>query len=580
MTDFLFSFQQDQEELLADALAGYRCAKDWPLHVYSGEWGALAVSGQGYPGFDLLNTERYLFLILGGPLPRYDDSVARGDLRDDGTTWIAERWKVSGTLRWDRDLVGYFLAFCVDKKERSAQLVTDINAFVPAYVSANQPCVVGSHADAVALAAGCADGIDPVSVADFLTYGTVTYPRTMYKGVQHLAPASVTHFSPDGKGMTRAYWKPLEGKGFANMHEAALRLRTLVSDNVRRICAGQASVGLLMSGGEDSRVVAGLIPQTTRVHAVTFTDAYNREARIAERVCRKLRIPWESALRAPTHYLDHAVDSIRLTESHNYFCHAHLNGFTDRFPAGCRVLGGFFADGLFKGYRIKTTYVAGLQWAIIADAWQHGAKVQLGLYSDEVHGRRQRQRDSIRTMRPISWAEWCAVHPACMSPGCTNLLANRRLIANYEPFADSLVVKLGAMIPQTWKLNRRLFHRAMRPVLTKTWGIAHGRGWFPAFGPLANVALRHVEKARRRMVRILQGRPIPANDGPWPVWREVVSHPAFAEISPPVEACLPETLSPSEREMLGALLRSCDGKEWPKMRLRALQVKLWLAGRP
>lgn len=62
-----------------------------------------------------------------------------------------------------------------------------------------------------------------------------------------------------------------------------------------------------------------------------------------------------------------------------------------------------------------------------------------------------------------------------------NIYVNRRLFRSYEPFLGNGVVRISSAVPVGWKLNRKLFNRAMRPFLKQSRFIVHGDGWFPYY---------------------------------------------------------------------------------------------------
>jgi len=576
MLDFLFSFTQKKGHAFAAALSRFR--PDQPICRYEGEWGALVTLGEPYPGFATVDTERYLITVLGGPLPREDETAPRENSADDGVRWILERWKLRGGIRWDEDLVGHFLVLCIDKKEKTAEIATDINAFVSAYRSEEMPLVMGSHADAVAWATNSPHEIDLLSIADFLTFAAVTYPFTMYKKIRHLPPASVIRFTPGAPPTSEAYWEPSETVGFNDIREAAQQLRQVITANVQRMCEGHQVVGLLMSGGEDSRVVASLIPKTTRGMAITMTDSLNREARIAHALCSALGLQWESVTRSPTHYLDHARSSIGLTESHNFFLHAHVNGLVDRLVAGRPVLGGLMSDAFCKASHLPCKTFWGFKYAARLQDWKYAARRFNCPFAEQLEQRRLRHNEYLEKMRPLSWAEWHSLYPANMNNNVTNLFINRRMFPAYEPFADALVVKMSAVVPQEWKINRRLFHRAMRPLLRKTWWIRRGNGTYPALGTSANTVFfklhRVINNARVKLAKYRKST-MP-NDGPWTNYTDLARHPKFAEIRPADGEILAAALPDAERDALQSLLASCDAKGSTPLKFRALQVRLWL----
>lgn len=582
MIDFLFTFRDTAKGAFIRALQESRPDTDLSIQTFSGDWGTLTVYGRAYPGFEPVETDRFVVVVLGGPLPRNDLRVADGTKPDDGTRWILAHWKKHKDIQWDDDLVGHFLVLCIDKLNNTAEIVTDINSFVPCYIgnppSANQHgTVVGSHADAVALACGCGQDLDPVSIVDFLAYKTVTYPYTMYHGVRQLAPASVIRLGGDSRTVN-TYWAPGEIEYQGSISDAACELRDIITKNVARMCAGQKDVGLLMSAGEDSRAVASLIPKDTKAHAVTFTDSYNREARIARRVCERLGVNWTSALRSGTHYLDYAPQSIKLSESHNLFFHAHVNGFVHTLPPGSRVLGGLFADALFKGSRIQGFWKAGVCFSICKDAWRYAGDHLCGAdssYIGVVETRRSERNTVLRKLCPGSWAEWHSLTPATMNTSFTNLIVNRRLFNSYEPFIDSRVFRLSASLPQSWKVNRRLFHLAMRPAFKRTWSIPHGKRIYPYFGLWVNAPRLIANAIKYRLAaKVIKRR---VNNGPWPIWEDVVSEIKYKDLMKNAKPRAKRVVRGMPSDQLGTLLDMCaNGDAVAKLTL--LQVYMWLQG--
>jgi hypothetical protein len=77
------------------------------------------------------------------------------------------------------------------------------------------------------------------------------------------------------------------------------------------------------------------------------------------------------------------------------------------------------------------------------------------------------------------------------------------------------VLEIAAAVPQWWKRERLLFHRAMRPFLARSWNVAHGRSKYPYFGPIANIPLG----AGVKWVRWVRDRAAGESgrtQGPWP----------------------------------------------------------------
>lgn len=579
MLDFLLSTDPSMASWLEASLRSVAVDPDRLLRCYSGPWGCLGVAGQAYPGFDVVENDRYIIVVLGGPLPRYDNSVADGSKPDDGTRWILHEWKVLGRLRWDEDLVGHFAVLCVDKTQNRVEAVTDINSFVPLYstspVGRTEVILLGSHVDALALASRRVDDIDQVSVADFLCYTTVTYPYTLYSEIFQIAPASIHHACTPAV-QSQPYWEPIEAPPPGCFTECASLLRETIINNIQRICLHQPSIGLLMSAGEDSRVVATVARQKTQVKAFTFLDSYNREGRIAERIATQLGLDWRLIQRQPTHYLDHMQGSVRLSEWHRLFVHNHSVGFMDDWPFGLRVLGGHLADTFTKGNYVPRLSLArvtlGIRHPSPRDIWTQRASPP-----DDVLQRRLAHTANLARMRPSSAVEWCRLWPSSQLISIGHFVANRRQCCIYEPFIDSAIVKLSALTPQEWKVNRKLFRAAMRPLLEPTRNVPHPSGMYPYRGLLVNafpqIITRSWAKVRPKVYRLAGRRPI--NDGPWPDWDRLTTSPSFERMVQLVLHSSRGDISDAIWSELGRHVLNGSTLE----RLVSLQVLAWSAWR-
>jgi len=543
MIDFLFSFDTSMKQNFLSSLGKYRQELNGTQKIFLGNWGTLVTIGRAYPGFCPVETDKHIVVVLGGPLPRKDFTVANGEIEDDGTKWIIDHWKIKKDLIWDEDLVGHFLVVCIDKEMKCIEVVTDINSFVPVYEFKSKEqrikynITLGSHADALALATGQEKNIDPISIADFLTYNTVTFPYTLYCNIKELLPGSIISYNSSGQNFVDQYWVPKEKTCTMTFQQAAKELREIIKSNIERICAGQKRVGILMSGGEDSRAVATLIPKSVSTQAITFVDSINREAKIAEKVCKKLGIQWKPVIRTPTHYLDNAKSSLRLSESHNFFLHAHANGFVKYLPSEVRTLGALASDSFFKGHRIQGLKKWGITLKINTEKWQFVNQESINYFSSDLRKslleRRLQRNTKLKLVRPNSWAEWHSLHPATMCTDFTYLIINRRIFSSYEPFCDAKVFKLSNEVPQSWKINRRLFHAAMKPIFKKTWFIPHGNGFFPYFGIKVNTPLLVYRAIKTKISKHLYQLGIlsrPKNEGPWPEWADVVASLDFKKL--------------------------------------------------
>lgn len=532
MSDFLFSSMRREPDDLSQGIRQIYRRTAPEVWEYHGPWGTLAVSRGHYHGFDPVETETHICVVIGGPVLCFrDNAFFSGGERDAGTQAVLARM-LSGEMAWEHDVSGPFVVLLVDKVRAAVTCVTDLMMFIPVYEHhKNGGLVLGTHVDAVAAVCGKANAYDEASLVDFILHDVVTYPYTAYDDVRQLVPAAEHTYAGMGEGGVhkrepKVYWEPVERTAFANIDEAADALRSGLQDYVTRITAGVDHVAQFISGGEDSRALAGLLPANLKRDAYIFLDSMNREGRVAELVAAAYGARFYPRYRSPTHYLEILEEASSLVGLGHQYLHAHSLGFhseckLDEYPA---VFGGYLSDSLLKAaYARKPRGYGRLPFlpeiALSGESRSRPVKGS-GFRPDllrQVEARRLAHLERVRTVRPRSAHEWFVLWPMTMRTSMPNFYSTRRLFASYEPFLSHPVVKASASVPTRWKLNRRLFLRMARPWLEPARSVQHGDGRFPHLSWLANAPLQATVWAWRQGQRkILRNR---ANEGPWHDWK-------------------------------------------------------------
>lgn len=535
MSDFVYSSARRQPGELSAAMRAIHGDSPPPAAEFHGAWGSLAVSRNTYRNFQVVEDESTVFCVIGGPVLLCDDnSFLGGDDPTRGTALIRERF-MTGRLRYAEDLSGPFIIVCVDKAASTLTMVTDIMMFLPVYRhDAAGSVLLASHVDALAVASGQAGAYDGASLVDFVLHDVVTYPYTAYAAIRQCQPAAVLRLEVRGGEVARSeireYWRPDEVTSFGSLDEAAEALRGCVCDYVGRVTAGLDHVAQFLSGGEDSRALAGLLPARLRRDGFVFVETRNREARISEQVARAYGVNLHVHLRAVSHYADVLPAASRLTGLGHQYCHAHAMGIHAQcglsdYPA---VFGGFLSDSFLKGYYTrKIRRISRMHFLpqFFIKGETRTRDVANPAFAPEltriVTERRRAHFARVQAMRRVSAHEWFTLWPATMRATVPNIYVNRRLFRSYEPFLGSGVVRLSAGVPIEWKLNRRLFVRAMQPFLRQSRFIVHGDGWFPYYPWWVNTIPRQLISWSRKIGR-KTGR-IKGNQGAWTDWKKLVN---------------------------------------------------------
>jgi asparagine synthetase B (glutamine-hydrolysing) len=504
--------------------------KDAPnVTEYHGNWGSLGVSCNMHQGFSPVETDKYICLLIGGPIFTFTDNgfLVNND-STYGTRKILHKWINNDDIRWDEDLSGPFIAVLINKETSQIEIVTDLMSFIPVFsTTIADQLVVGTHVDIVASGAECKDEKDSVSIADFVLHGYVTYPYTFYKSIHQLSPASVHKWNLRSNTTyeKKYYWRPTEYNPYKSINHAASDLRNGLYDYVNAVTTSMNHVALFLSGGEDSRVVLSLLPKKCKKDAFIFLDKMNREGQIAKKVAEVFEANFIMASRTSTRYLDVLPECSDLVGSGSQYTHVHTFGFHENCGLNQyrAVFGGFSADALLKGSHVKKLKGSGLVPfvpKIKQPRFSHASLLNVGFLSKSIvqslEQRSKKHREWICKIRPNSADEWFELWPSSMNFNIPNLHGNRRLFCSYEPFMSNKVVKIAAAVPQSWKLNRRLFYSMAKPLLKPARHIAHSDGWLPYYPWYMNFFIHGLTWSWRKILKktgLQKGY-----QGPWRDW--------------------------------------------------------------
>ena len=177
-------------------------------------------------------------------------------------------------------LKGMF-AFCIAERETGRVILgRDRLGIKPLYLSESAGALRFASTVPALLAGGGTDtSIDTAALHHYLMFHSVVpAPRTIFKGVSKLPPATLLVIEPDGSRRELKYWSPsfsrnpaYEGMSAHDWEYAVLEaLRTAVE---RRMVA-DVPVGVLLSGGVDSSIIVGLLVEMGQPDLQTFSIGF------------------------------------------------------------------------------------------------------------------------------------------------------------------------------------------------------------------------------------------------------------------------------------------------------------------
>lgn len=222
---------------------------------------------------------------------------ARGHrFRSTGDTEVVltafSEWGVEAVRRF----VGMFAIALWDAVDRELHLVRDRLGVKPLYYFWDgRTLLFGSELKALRAFSGWSPEVDRSALGDFLRYGYIGDPLSIYRGVKKLRPAHRLTLAADGSLTEARYWSPFEQAGeraTRSEHEIEAELEELLHDAFPLRLVSDRPVGVFLSGGVDSSLVASVLQESGDSPIETFTIGFDAgsydESRDAERVAAHL----------------------------------------------------------------------------------------------------------------------------------------------------------------------------------------------------------------------------------------------------------------------------------------------------
>src|SRR6185436_14328954 len=110
MSDFVFTVRRTNPGQLTKHVQEIYHEDPPQVVEFHGSWGSLAVSRNLHMGFDPLETEQHICIVIGGPVLTFTSNLfLGGDDRIYGTRELLSKWTSGEDLHWDEDLSGPFV---------------------------------------------------------------------------------------------------------------------------------------------------------------------------------------------------------------------------------------------------------------------------------------------------------------------------------------------------------------------------------------------------------------------------------------------------------------------------------------
>jgi asparagine synthase (glutamine-hydrolysing) len=245
----------------------------------------------------IFNEDKSIYIMMDGEIFDYEKEVKSLELAGhrfsvvNGAEYCLHLYEEYGEECVNR-LNGTFVLVIHDLRKGRIVIANDRHGMLPLYYTKNgERFIFASEVKAILSDATFKKEINDDAVADFFAFGKIFGNKTLFKRIRVMPPASIMIWSK-GKIYKRKYWelrfvdecRPDLDEEYYSDHLAGLLKKA-----VDRRTKDRFRLGVFLSGGMDSRTVAGAIDRKYYpVNTFTYGIREGDEARIAERIAGKL----------------------------------------------------------------------------------------------------------------------------------------------------------------------------------------------------------------------------------------------------------------------------------------------------
>jgi asparagine synthase (glutamine-hydrolysing) len=318
------------------------------------------------------NEDDSVWLLFNGEIYNFQENreklLARGHrFKTSGDSETILHLYEDHELDFVEHLNGMFAIALWDKKRRRLVLARDRLGIKPVYYALQDGRLIfGSETKAILQAPGLRTTLDRDALAGYMNYSSISGEQTCFREIRRLLPGHLAVFDRNGL-TTRRYWDVrYDQQRVRSERELCDEVEETLRDAVRIRMVSDVPLGVFLSGGVDSSLIAAMMAEFSGQPVEAFSIGYGREGAFMNELeysravagrygmnHRSLILDSEDLLRDIERVVWHLDEPIGDPAA---FLTLSLSEFTRKYVTVS--LSGLGADELFAGYR---RYLA-LQW--------------------------------------------------------------------------------------------------------------------------------------------------------------------------------------------------------------------------
>jgi asparagine synthase (glutamine-hydrolysing) len=241
----------------------------------------------------LSNEDKTVWSICNGEIYNFKDIkeelIKRGHIfvTNTDTEVLAHGYEEWG-IDFVKKLNGMFAFALWDLKTKKLFLVRDRLGIRPLHYTLDHGRLIfASEVKAILKYANIDKTIDYTAIDDYLTFRYIPGDTTFFKNIKVLSPAHILSYS-NGKIDIQRYWDiPMQEDLSLTKNTYAREFYSLLDSSTQRCLLSDVPLGVYLSGGLDSSVIAAFVKKHYRNDLVVFSHGFNGqedELRFARKV--------------------------------------------------------------------------------------------------------------------------------------------------------------------------------------------------------------------------------------------------------------------------------------------------------
>ena len=255
-------------------------------------------------------------IVLNGEIYNYQELSSHLDVQLRGhsdTEVLLEYLEKFGVEKTLVDARGMFAFAYFSEHEKQVILARDPFGEKPLYYGkSNGTFLFSSELKAIAALPTFKREINPTAASMYFKYNYIPSPLSIYKDIYKLSPGHSVAVTLDGEvGSEKRYFD----KGYSentqySEAEANLKIEELIEQSIRRQMVADVPLGVLLSSGVDSSLIAALLQKQSSHRVKSFTIGFSQkdydESTIAKKIAQHLGLEHTEYVCSSSDLLDQA----------------------------------------------------------------------------------------------------------------------------------------------------------------------------------------------------------------------------------------------------------------------------------